>query len=121
MMIGLQYAQIYYIARLQQEKTQVQLDSYITKYAIVKYDAIKQGDIFQSTIENEKLLEGVYKNVPIRSTEKYQVADLKIVSLKDKAFGVQAKYVLRIPFIMFNKKIADIKVPVTLISQFKQK
>ena len=41
--VALQYAAIYHIAREQKQDTQLTLDSYVTTYAVNKYNALKLG------------------------------------------------------------------------------
>lgn len=44
-----------------------------------------------------------------------------IYAMAGDAFGVLVEYEIKIPFELFNRKITDITVPITIVSQFKQK
>ena len=58
---------------------------------------------------------------PVMVDGKYVMSQPTIHALADDAFGVLVEYEITIPFELFNRKITDITVPITLISQFKQK
>lgn len=125
--IAMQYAYVYHVAREQKNEVQLQLDSYVTRYAVEKYDALKQGSAYDRYIDRAGLAEGTYavlgfsRSATEKSEETYVMYRPWIESLTDDAVGVQVEYEIIIPFELFNRKIADISVPVTIISQFKQK
>ena len=56
--VALQYAFIYHVAREQQNETQLKLDSYVTRYAVSKYDALKQGEPWDDYIDRDDLVDG---------------------------------------------------------------
>ena len=63
--VFIQYAFVYHIANTQKEETQLKLDGCVTRYAIEKYDALKQGAAYDEMIEaetrmRELLLKGGY-------------------------------------------------------------
>ena len=58
--VAMQYAYIYHVAREQQNETQLKLDSYVTRYAVGKYDALKQGEPWETYIDSSDLVDGAY-------------------------------------------------------------
>ena len=51
----------------------------------------------------------------------YVISRPTIIAKTGDAFGVYVEYELVIPFELFNRNIANITVPVAIVSQFKQK
>ena len=131
--VAMQYAFIYHVAREQQNEMQLKLDSYVTRYAVSKYDALKQGEPWDDYIDRDDLVDGAYtllgfpRIITLAYRElvavdgKYIMSQPTIVATTGDAFGVLVKYELSIPFEMFNRKLADITVPITIVSQYKMK
>jgi len=117
---AMQYAFIYHVAREQQNETQLKLDSYVTRYAVSKYDALKQGEPWDDYIDRDDLVDGAYTLLE-HNDSGYIISRSTIIAKTGDAFGVLVEYELVIPFELFNRKIEDITVPVTIVSQFKQK
>ena len=131
--VAMQYAFIYHVAREQQNETQLKLDSYVTRYAVSKYDALKQGEPWDDYIDRDDLVDGAYTLLgfpriitleyrePVAVDGKYVMSRPTIYAMAGDAFGVLVEYEIKIPFELFNRKITDITVPITIVSQFKQK
>ena len=130
---AMQYAFVYHVAREQQNKTQLKLDGYVTRYAVSKYNALKQGEPWDDYIDRDDLVDGAYTLLgfprimtlayrePMAVDGKYIMSPPTIVATTGDAFGVLVEYELSIPFEMFNRKIADITVSITIVSQYKLK
>jgi hypothetical protein len=131
--VALQYAFVYHVAREQQNETQLKLDSYVTRYAVSKYDALKQGEPWDDYIDRNDLVDGAYTLLgfsgiialeyrePMAVDGKYVMSIPTIYALTGDAFGILVEYEITIPFELFNMEIAEITVPITVVSQFKQK
>lgn len=130
--VALQYASIYHIAREQKQDTQLTLDSYVTTYAVNKYNALKQGTEYDKYIDRADLVEGAYYVLgspriitleyrPESGTGAYSVTNLAVNALVGDSFGVFVTYDLNIPFEVFGMKISDIKVPVEIVSSYTEK
>lgn len=130
--VALQYAAIYHIAREQKQDTQLTLDSYVTTYAVNKYDALKQGTEYGKYIDRADLVDGAYSVLgspriitleyrPESGTGAYFVTNLAVNALVGDSFGVFVTYDLNIPFEVFGMKISDIKVPVEIVSSYTEK
>lgn len=130
---GLQYRYIYHVAREQQKYVQLQLDSYVTSQSINYFDALKQGEPYESYIDKAQLTEGAYNLLGfprvitleyrevISGKEVYKMSRPEIYALTGGSVGVYVKYTLTIPFEMFGRRIADIRVPVEMVSRFTEK
>ena len=131
--VALQYASIYHIAREQKQDTQLTLDSYVTTYAVNKYNALKQGTEYGKYIDRADLVDGAYSVLgspriitleyrPQSNVDaKYSVSKLTVNALVGDSFGVYVTYDLNIPFEVFGMKIADVKVPVEIVSSYTEK
>jgi hypothetical protein len=100
---------------------------------VSKYDALKQGEPWDEYIDREELVDGAYTLLgfpriitleyrePVSVDGKYVMSRPTIVATAENAFGVLVEYEIKIPFELFDRKITDITVPITIVSQFKQK
>ena len=130
---AMQYAFVYHVAKEQQDDMQLKLDGYVTRYAVSKYDALKQGKPWDDYIDRDDLVKGAYTLLgfprimtlayrePMAVDGKYIMSQPTIVATTGDAFGVLVEYELSIPFVMFNREIADITVSITIVSQYKLK
>lgn len=118
--IALQYAMIYHIANEQKKDTQLALDSYVTTYAVEKYNALKQGEAYDKYIDLTGLVDGAYEVLEAERTD-CTMTQPTVASLGNDAFGVRVTYELAIPFEAFGIQVADIIVPVDIRSSFTEK
>lgn len=131
--IALQYAMIYHIANEQKKDTQLALDSYVTTYAVEKYNALKQGEAYDKYIDLTGLVDGAYavlgypRNVspihrdPIPLRDDCTMSQPTVNSLGSDRFGVHVTYELSIPFEAFGIQVVDVIVPVDIRSSFTEK
>ncbi len=132
MVIGMlmQYAFIYHVAREQRDEIQLSLDSYVTKEAIEYYDAFKQGKPYRDYIDENELVSGAYSKIgfPRGSNTEYTPSDNSYVMyrptispLSGNSVGVNVRYTLSIPFELWGRKIADITIPVEIVSKLTER
>lgn len=131
--VAIQYAYVYHIAREQQNETQLKLDSYVTRCAVNKYDALKQGEPWDKYIDRNELVDGAYsllgfpRIITLEYREfvavdgKYMMSRPNIGAMAGDAFGVLVDYEITIPFELLGREVAKIRVPIKIVSQFKQK
>ena len=112
---------------------QLKMDSYITKQAIENYDAFKQGMPYQNYIDKNELVRGAYQTAGFGSGSLtslkgenegktiYTMARPTITAITGNEVGVKVAYELTIPFEAFGEKIADIRVPVEIVSKLSEK
>ena len=127
--IAMQYGYIYHTAREQQNDTQLTLDGYVTRYAVSRFNALKQGEAWGGYIDRDALVGGAYETLgfsqagggSVSVNGQYVMTRPTITPESSDAFGIRAVYDLKIPFELFNREITEITVPITVVSQFKQK
>ena len=127
--VAMQYAFIYHVAREQQNETQLKLDSYVTRYAVSKYDALKQGEPWDDYIARDDLVDGAYTLLGFSQSGGVECFEMKgcivykptIEATAGESFGVSVDYTIVIPLVLFNRNIVEITVPIRLISQFRLK
>lgn len=129
----MQYMYIYHVVRQQKNFVQVELDGYVTRYAMSSYDALKQGESYEDHLDRQGLVDGAYsllgftRIVTLEYCEMigqrvvYTMSRPEIYSLTGGSFGVYIKYTLTVPFEMFGRKIADIQIPVEMVSKYTEK
>ena len=124
--VSLQYAGIYHIARQQKNETQLKLDGYITRTAVQNFDALKQGGAWENHIDREEIVDGAYDLLGFfRGTSeeyhevegKYKMSKPNVSALQGDSFGVVVEYDITIPFNAFGIMVADIIVPVEIVSR----
>lgn len=130
--IALEYAHIYHIARTQKEEMQLKLDSYITGVAVNNYDALKQGDVYGAKLNTNEICEGALTVLGFPPTQvvpyiesgneeySYTIRQPHVDYLYNDSFGVRVTYEILIPFEMWNQKIADITIPVEIVSVYTE-
>ncbi len=114
----MQYAHVYHTARVHEDDMQLRLDSYVTKEAIENYDAFKQGEPYWKYINEIDLIggaRGVISGTPGRKT------GLTVTPIKGKSVGVCVSYTLTVPFELWGRKVADIEIPIEIISKLTER
>lgn len=130
--IALEYAHIYHIARTQKEETQLKLDSYITGVAVKNYNALKQGDVYGAKLDTKEICDGALTVLgfpPVQTVPyieagnekyKYTMKQPHVSYLYEDRFGVYVAYEIVIPFEMWNRKIADVTIPIEIVSLYTE-
>ena len=116
--VSVQYVTVYHIARTQKNEMQLRIDGYLTRYAMEEYDSLKQGEAWGQYLDRDALTEGVY-DLLHNESDSYVMIQSGVSELTGDRFGVMVDYVISIPFELFNRKIADIYVPVTIVSRYQ--
>ena len=129
----MQYMYIYHVVKQQKNYVQVQLDGYVTRYAISGYDALKQGENYEDYLDRQSLIDGAYSLLgfpQVITLEYRETVDQKVTyimsrpgiySLTGGSFGLYVKYTLTVPFELFGRKFADIQIPIELASKYTEK
>ena len=131
--VSLQYTFVYHIAMEQRNETQLKLDGYITRCAVENYNALKQGEAWDEHIDRGDIVDGAYTLLgfprvitleyrePVEVPGKYVMSRPTISALAGDSFGVYVQYKITIPFEAFGRKIADITVPIKIVSRYTEK
>ena len=101
----------------------------MTRFAVNRFDALKQGEAWDGYIDRDELVGGAYETLgfprggggSLSVDGQYVMTRPTITPECTDAFGIRAVYELKIPFELFNREVAEITVPITVVSQFKQK
>lgn len=130
----IQYGYVYHAVKEQQDNIQLQLDGYMTRNSIAYYDALKQGEPYEDYIDRSQLIGGAYTvlGFPELTTLEYkkEAADGQtvytmsrpdIAAITGGSVGISIKYQLTVPYVLFGRKIADIHVPVEMVSKLTEK
>ena len=120
LLVLLQYMSVYHTAKVRKDEIKLTLDGYVTRYAIESYDALKQGEQYSAYLDVDGLKEGAQAEIA-EYIDQYNLSDIRITPLYTGCFGIQVEYVITIPFEMFGRKISDIHITVTTVSQYAEK
>ena len=120
--IAMQYAQLYHIGVHAKKEAKLIVDSYITKYAIEHYDALKQGEPYVAYIDAIELVRGTNAELSyVRTQNAYTASFPEVVALSEHAFGVKVSYVIAVPFEVFGEVAATVSIPIEFESQYKER
>lgn len=130
--IGIEYAYVLHTANAEKEDKQLILDSMMTSYAVEKYDALKQGAAYTKYIDNATMKSKAYSvlgfgysgttRLTVSNGDRvYTVTRPIVTTLTGDSFGVVVRYTAKIPFTVFGRRIADISVPVEIVSKYQEK
>lgn len=129
----IQYASVYHIAREQKNETKLKIDSFVTTYAVENYNALKQGEAWSEYLDLSSLVNEIYTLLgfpryitleykPTAPVEgKYIMSEPDVYALTGDSFGVLVEYEISIPFEVFGYRIADITVPIEIISRYTER
>lgn len=123
-LISSQYIFIFNTVDRQKNDIQLLMDSYLTKYSVQEYDALKQGATYGSHLDREKLLQGSrehFNNYVDNMEENYIVGMPTISLITNKCIGINVSYSVRIPLQFMGKTITHITVPISITSKLNEK
>lgn len=115
--------------QIQKRDMQSRLDSYLTDYAKDAFDALKQGDQYESYLDYESLRQGCFPVLGFGETDAeytYEngnctVTRPEIAVLTGDGFGLTVEYTASFPIRWNGKTFLDLTVPVRLTSFYHTK
>lgn len=115
--------------QIQKRDVEMKLDSCIADYATQAFDAIKQGDSYESVLDLAELKSSAYQHLGFDSDQESLTYDNgnctmtkpEIVTLTGNGFGVRATYVAIFPVRWGGNTYANIEIPITVTSYYKFK
>ena len=115
--------------QVQKRETQAKLDGYISNYATEIYDALKQGDNYELSMNWSDFESGVFAELgfPSNASTQYvysngmRMSRPSVELLKGNGFGLKIEYITFIPIEWNGMRFADLQVPVILTSYYKFK
>ena len=127
-----EYGAMYNCAEAEKTEAQLKLDSLATSYAVEKYDALKQGKVYDSYLNQDELVSKAYEALDFKSaatTERlmqkgsltYSVQRPQIRYLSTGEFGVEVTFDVIVPFTVVGQTVTDIAIPVKLVSKYTER
>ena len=116
--------------QIQKRDIQQKLDSYVAEYATEAFNAIKQGESYESYIDYADFSRGVYPKLGFTSSSmteyRYDNGNCSMTKptvtlLRGDGFGLTVKYTAIFPVQWNGKTYSDLEIPVTVSSYFKFK
>lgn len=128
----IEYGAIYNCAESEKTEAQLRLDSIITSYAVEKYNALKQGKAYDDYLSQEELIRKAYealdfsnasiKEIAItKGSMKYSIQRPTITYLSGGQFGIETSFDVIVPFEVFGRRVADIRIPILIVSKYTER
>lgn len=114
---------------IQKRDVRHQIDGYLSEVATKEFNAIKQGEPFESYIDYEALEAGAYEALGFSLTDTEYVYEngnciMKrpaITALRGDGFGVKVRYEAVFPIRWNGKTFASLTIPVSVTGYYKIK
>lgn len=115
--------------QIQKRDMQSRLENYLTGYARDAFNALKQGDQYESYLDYEALKQGCFSALGLGETDAeytYEngnctVTNPEITVLTGDGFGLTVEYIASFPIRWNGKTFLDLTVPVRLTSFYQTK
>lgn len=116
--------------QIQKREIQQKLDSYLAEYATKAFDAIKQGEPYESHINYAEFKSGVYPKMGFPTSDatvyRYDNGNCTmtrptVTVLRGDGFGLTLRYTAIFPIRWNGKTYQSLKVPITVSSYYKFK
>ena len=121
---------VLYMGLMSQVQIQKKLDSYLAEYATKAFDAIKQGEPYESYIDYAEFKGGVYQKMGFPTSDatvyRYDNGNCtmtrpSVTILRGDGFGLTLRYTAIFPIRWNGKTYQSLKVPITVSSYYKFK
>ena len=114
---------------IQKRDVKHKLDSCVTEYAVEAFEAIKQGENYDTVIDLSKLKQSALVKLGFLGAEEsytYENGNCtmsrpQITTLSGGGFGLAVSYTVSFPVIWNGKVYADLEVPLQVTSYYKFK
>ncbi len=128
----IEYGAIYNCAESEKNEAQLRLDSLVTSYAVEKYDGLKQGKAYDDYLNREELIRKAYEALDFSNASineiaitkvsmKYSIQRPTITYLSGGQFGIETSFDVIVPFEMFGHRVADIRIPILIVSKYTER
>lgn len=115
--------------QIQKRDMKHKLDGYISDYATVAFNAVKQGEAYEVYVDYESLANGCLPSLGFTQSDsvyRYDNGNCTLVEpevkvLRGEGFGITVRYTAVFPIVWNGKTYGDLSIPVTVSSYYKIK
>lgn len=115
--------------QIQKRDMKHKLDGYISDYATVAFNAVKQGEAYEVYVDYENLANGCLPSLGFTQSDsvyRYDNGNCTLVEpevkvLRGEGFGITLHYAAVFPIVWNGKTYGDLSIPVTVSSYYKIK
>lgn len=115
--------------QIQKRDMKHKLDGYISDYATVAFNAVKQGEAYEIYVDYENLANGCLPFLGFTQSDsvyRYDNGNCTLVEpevkvLRGEGFGITLHYTAVFPIVWNGKTYGDLSIPVTVSSYYKIK
>lgn len=115
--------------QIQKRDMKHKLDGYISDYATVAFNAVKQGEAYEIYVDYENLANGCLPSLGFTQSDsvyRYDNGNCTLVEpevkvLRGEGFGITVRYTAVFPIVWNGKTYGDLSIPVTVSSYYKIK
>ena len=115
--------------QIQKRDMKHKLDGYISDYATVAFNAVKQGEAYEVYVDYENLANGCLPSLGFTQSDSVYRYDNGICTLvepevkvlRGEGFGITLHYTAVFPIVWNGKTYGDLSIPVTVSSYYKIK
>ena len=113
--------------QIQKRDMKHKLDGYISDYATVAFNAVKQGEAYEIYVDYENLANGCLPSLGFTQSDsvyRYDNGNCTLVEpevkiLRGEGFGITLHYTAVFPIVWNGKTYGDLSIPVTVSSYYK--
>lgn len=115
--------------QIQKRDMKHKLDGYISDYATVAFNAVKQGEAYEIYVDYENLANGCLPSLGFTQSDsvyRYDNGNCTLIGpgvkvLRGEGFGITLHYTAVFPIVWNGKTYGDLSIPVTVSSYYKIK
>lgn len=115
--------------QIQKRDVKHKLDGYISDYATVAFNAVKQGEAYEIYVDYENLANGCLPSLGFTQSDsvyRYDNGNCTLIGpgvkvLRGEGFGITLHYTAVFPIVWNGKTYGDLSIPVTVSSYYKIK
>ena len=115
--------------QIQKRDMKHKLDGYISDYATVAFNAVKQGEAYEIYVDYENFANGCLPSLGFTQSDsvyRYDNGNCTLIGpevkvLRGEGFGITLHYTAVFPIVWNGKTYGDLSIPVTVSSYYKIK
>ena len=113
--------------QIQKRDMKHKLDGYISDYATIAFNAVKQGEAYEVYVDYENLANGCLPSLGFTQSDsvyRYDNGNCTLIGpevkvLRGEGFGITLHYTAVFPIVWNGKTYGDLSIPVTVSSYYK--